>query len=281
MAKQPETIQPFRPFSSGAKKKPAIEVVDDRRTFYGDLSGVTQGNEVLLVPTGAWPVVTANAPQLQEVLRCTLKRPEPVTVYFHPWLDTSDRFRQSIKFFAHASSAVSALEQLQGRVFIEWGVGSARNYTYCDLAPGSLHIPACQWIAVSGWIHSSVNVRLAASMQIGYPHSESNCNWTAILESNAVMAGYTVQAPNFARELTGFMYSTDPLAETSIAFQQFLALPAQYWLLRPAITPNPQTIPYPPVKVPISVGLVVVLTMRTPGPTAPVGAVGSVLTLRI
>jgi hypothetical protein len=281
MARQPTKPIPFEPLYSGRKKKPPIEVIDDRRAFYGALSGLIQGREVLLIPSGAWPDVRANAPALQEVLRCTLPRPEPVTVYFHPWVGQTERFRESIKFYAHCSAPISPVtESLQGRIFIEWGVGSARNWTYCDLAPGSLSIPACSWISVSGWIHTATNVQLAASAQIGYLHPNANCNWTAMFVNNA-LGGYTVQGPNFARELTGFFYSTDVLAEGAVAYQQAFAQPAQYWLMRPAITPNPQTIPFPPVRVPISVGYVANVQILNPGPTAAIASVGTVLTVRI
>jgi hypothetical protein len=281
VAQQPDKVQPFRPFASGGPQKPATTIVDDRRAFYGSLSGGLQGNEVLLIPSGAWPDIRLNAPQLQEALRLTLPRAEPVTLYFHPWTNVNDRFRRSIKYFAHASAPLSApFQSLQGRIFIEWGVGAARNYTYCDLAPGSLHIPSCQWVAVSGWIHTDPNTRLAVSAQLGYSHSQADCMWTAIFWHNAV-GGYTVEAPNFARELTGYMQSTDPLAEATIAHQQAFAPPAQQWLLRPAITPNPQAIPFPPVKVPISVGYIVALNLTNPGPTAAMGVVGAGLTIRI
>lgn len=281
MARQPNRIQPFQPFASGAGQKPATEIVDDRRKFYGSLSGVIQGNEVLLIPSGAWPDIRLNAPQLQEVLRMTLKRPEPVTLYFHPWQNDSQRFRRSIKYFAHASAPlVPVFESLQGRIFVEWGVGAARNFTYGDLAPGSLHIPSAQWVSVSGWIHTDPGTRLAASAQIGYSHSKSDCIWTTIFEHNAI-GGSTVEAPNFARELTGYMQSTDPLAEATIAHQQAFAPPAQQWLLRPAITPNPQAIPFAPVKVPISVGYVVALNITAPGPAGVFSVVGAGITIRI
>lgn len=281
MARQPEKPLVFKPLYSGKRKKPPIPVVDDRRMFYGDLPGIVQGNEVTLIPSGAWPNIRANAPALQEVLRLTLERPEPVTVYFHPWVGQTERFRESIKFYAHASApALAIVEQLQGRIFIEWGVGQARNWTYCDLAPGSLSIPSCSWLSVSGWIHTATTVQLAASAQIGYLHPKADCNWTA-LYVNQVAGGYTVQGPNFARELTGFFYSTDVLAEGAIAYQQAFAQPAQYWLMRPAITPNPPTIPFPPVKVPISVGYVAAMNILVPGPLAAVATVGTVLTIRI
>lgn len=281
MARQPEKPMVFRPLYSGSRKKRPSPVVDDRRLFYGDLPGIVQGNEVLLIPTGAWPDVRVNQPALQEVLRLTLDRPEPVTLYFHPWSNTRDQFRESIKFYAHCSApGLPVVESLQGRIFIEWGVGQARNWTYCDLAPGSLSIPACSWVSVKGWIHTATTTVLAASAQVGYLHSRADCNWSAMFIHNAV-GGYTVQAPNFARELTGFFYSTDVLAEASVAYQQAFSQPAQYWLLRPAITPNPQAIPYPPVKVPISVGYVAALNILNPGPTLAIGTVGTVLTVRI
>lgn len=281
MARQPEHIIPFRPFSSSARsgKSPMI-VKDDRRKFYESLPGIVQGNEVLINPTGAWPVMNQNAPPLQEALRLTIKRPEPITLYFHPWANTEDRFRQSVKLWAHASSSVALIEQLQGRIIIEFGVGQARNWAYCDMAPGSLHIPACQWVTVYGWTHTSI-VRLAVSAQVGYPHSHSDCIWSAVMTENAALAGYSVEAPHFARELTGYFYSSDVLAEASIAFQQLFSPPGQYWLLRPAITPNPQVLPYAPVDVPISVGYVVVLTLITPGAGALDGTVGVGLRIRI
>lgn len=281
MAQQPEHVIPFQPFSSGARTKKAPQlVIDDRRNFYGELPGIIQGNEVVINPTGAWPIMNTAAPQLQEALRLTLPRPEPVTLYFHPWANTDDRFRQSVKLFAHASSLVSLIEQLQGRIIIEFGVGQARNWAYCDFAPGSLHIPACSWATVYGWTHAST-VRLAVSAQLGYTHSKADCMWTAIFAGNVALGGYTVEAPHFARELTGYFYSTDVLAEASVGFQQLIAPPAQQWLLRPPITPNPQAIPYAPVKVPISVGHAVVLSLITPGPTAAVGTVGVGITVRI
>lgn len=281
MARQPEHIIPFRPFASNARPKArSILVTDDRRKFYDDLPGLVRGNEIVITPTGAWPTMASGAPALQEALRLTLNRPEPVTLYFHPWVDSTDRFRQSIKLWAHASSSVAPIEPLQGRIIVEFGVGQARNWAYCDMAAGSLHIPACQWVTVYGWTHTGT-IRLAVSAQIGYSNSQSDCFWSAVCTENAAAGTYTVEAPQFARELTGYFYSTDVLAEATIDFKQAFAPSSQVWLMRPPITPNPQSLPYPPVDVPISVGYLITLTIVTPGPTLANATVGVVLRIRI
>jgi hypothetical protein len=259
-------IMPFEPFHSSGQKGSFPVVTDDRRDFYSKLSGESISNEVTIAPSGAWPVMNAAIPQLTEALRLTLKRPEPVTLTFHPYDTTTqlERFRVAYQLFAHVSCpTVPVIQSLQGRIIVEWGSGKTREWTYFDLAGGSFHIPACTHVKVFGWTHTAT-VQLGVTAQIGYAHGPHDAYWTMMFCHNAV-GGYTVNSPHYGREISANFVSTDVAASGYVQAQNAFSPATQYWLMRPAITPNPQDIPYAPVKVPLSGGFVVTLGIINPG----------------
>lgn len=282
MAKFPpiERIMPFQPFSSGRQTGKFPIVTDDRRDFVAKLPGENISNEVTINPTGAWPVMNTGQPQLQEALRLTLRRPEPVSLAFHPYEQSANRFRGAYKLYAHVSApAAPVVESQQGRIIIEWGSGRTREWTYCDMAPGSLQIPACTHVTVFGWTHTAT-VQLGVSAQIGYAHGPCDSLWTMVLVHNAI-SGFGVLCPHYAREITGNLYSTVVDAEGYLQSQNAFTPPIQYWLLRPAITPNPQDIPYAPVNVPLSGGFQITIGITNPGAVPAFASVNAALKIRI
>lgn len=261
-----ERIQPFEPFASGRQRGEPPVVKDERREFVEKLAGTSISNEVTILPSGAWPVINANVPQLTECLRLTCKRPEPITLSFHPYDNTTanDRFRVAYQLFAHISCpTVPLFESLQGRIIVEWGSGRTREWTYFDMSAGSFHIPSCTHLKVYGWTHTAT-VNLGISAQIGYAHGPHDANWTMMFCHNAV-GGYTVNSPHYGREITANFVATDLAASGFVQAQNAFSPVTQYWLMRPAITPNPQVIPYAPVKVPLSGGFVIGLGIINPG----------------
>lgn len=272
-------IKRFEPFSSSKQMGSFPVVTDDRRDFVGKLPGETISNEVIVNPSGAWPVMAASSPVITEALRLTLKRSEPVTLSFHPWAISQDRFRGAVRLYSHVSSTAPVIESLQGRIIVEWGSGKTREWTYCDLSPGSLHIPSCTHIKVFGWTHTA-QVALGVSAQVGYAHGLHDAYWTMMLARDAV-SGFGVQCPHYSREITGSLHSTVVDAEGYLSAQNAFSPPAQYWLMRPAITPNPQDIPYAPVKVPLGGGFQITLGISNPGAVPAMATLVAILQIRI
>lgn len=265
MARNLEHIMPFMPFASGRQKKGFPVITDDRRDFVSKLSGLSISNEVTILPQGAWPLMNTNAPlNLVEALRMTLPRPEPITLSFHPWENLPDRFRGAVKLYSHISApAVPVVQSLQGRIIIEWGSGATREWTYVDMAPGSFQIPSCTHVKVSGWTHTAT-VNLGVSAQVGYAHGPHDAIWSMMLSHNAI-SSYGVLVPHYGREITGNLHSTVVDAVGYLQAQNMFSPPVQYWLLRPAITPNPQDIPYAPANVPLGGGYYIKLGITNPG----------------
>ena len=281
MARQPHRIQPFEPFASGRAKKGFPIVTDDRRNFVSKLSGISISNEATIVGQGAWPVMNANAPtDLVEALRLTLPRPEPVTLSFHPWEQSTARFRGAIKLYSHISAPASpVVESLQGRIIIEWGSGATREWTYVDMAPGSIQLPSCTHVKVSGWTHTAT-VNLGVSAQVGYAHGPHDAIWSMMLSHNVAWA-YQVLCPHYAREISGNLYSSVVDAEGYLQAQNVFSPPVQYWLMRPAITPNPQDIPYAPVNVPLGGGYMITLGITNPGAVPAFATLIAMIKIRI
>lgn len=257
-------IQPFEPFSSSRQRGDFPVVKDERRDFIEKLPAESVSNEVTINPSGAWPIMNFTVPALTEVLRLTLKRPEPITLAFHPYDSATDRFRLAYQLFAHVSCPNSpVIQSLQGRIIVEWGTGRTREWTYFDLAGGSFHIPACTHLKIYGWTHTAT-VRLGVSAQIGYSHGPHDANWTMML-SNIAASSYGVNSPHYGREISANFVSSVVDAEGFAQAQNIFSPVTQYWLMRPAIVPNPQDIPFAPVNVPLSGGFVVTLGISNPG----------------
>lgn len=248
----------FKPLPS-ARRRRAFTAISDLREWVANLPGETFGNEILVPATGAWPNVFLQPPRpLTEVLRLTLPRPEPLTLTIHPWSTNAERFRRATRRMAHVNSNVGGpFDPLddEGRVFIEWGTGRSRNWTYVDAGPGSLQIPMASHLRVSAWCRT-VPFIIAASAEPGYSHGGMDCTWTAHLAWVGALANWPTIPPHFAREITGYIYSTTELnAVGQIELGGANLSRLQLWEMRPAITPNPPPIPYPPVKVPLSGGV--------------------------
>lgn len=262
MARQPEHIIPFRPFGSGRKtpKTPQL-VIDDRRQWFGSLSGQTFSNEVQVPAMGAWanPYATP-IPPLTEALRLLLPRPEPITLSFHPWWITTAGAR--LKYMSHLYAEVepntdAIMTSRWGRIIVEWGTGQSRAWTYFDAGPGSLQLPSVSDVRVSGWSYSSPYV-LSVNAQVGYAHNSLKATWSFASTTNVSGTVYSRRVPNFSETLTsciGYRVgSSDSLNQQGLirVTDGGLATVIYKWLLRPAIAPNPQAIPYPPVDVPLS-----------------------------
>lgn len=251
MAKQPQFPIPFRPISSARGLTNPLVVKQDLREWYSRLTGQQFSAEVLVPASGAWTDIT-NAPPspLTEVMRLRLPRPEPISLVFHPWTTDTDRFRAPIRLLAWGGVAGKQLEQSQGRIFVEWGAGSARMWTYFDAAQGSLQLPAVSDVRISAWSHTTDFI-LSASAQVGYSHADLFATFSVGFYDTAT-GNLNVLLPQFSRTLTGYFEGVDLNDTADIRLRGGTGLIYQRWLLRPAITPNPQTIPYAPVDVPIS-----------------------------
>jgi hypothetical protein len=254
----------FEPLPS-AKRKRVLTVESESRLWMANAPGENYAREVTVQATGAWANIQLPppAPGLTEVLRVTLEKPDPVTIFFHPWIYEEDaalnqiftRFRFAQRLYAHVQSAAyPAMNALEGRIILEFGVGKARNWTYLDVAPGALQIPNCNWLAVYGWSNVT-NFVLAATAQVGYSHAPLDCTWSQIIVENVGGVAIVNRPPHYAREVTGYFYGGGLAAEGNLALQDALLTPFQYFLMRSAVTPNPPVIPYAPVNIPLAGGV--------------------------
>lgn len=253
----------FKPLPSARRLK-VLTVQTESRRWMANAPGENYAREVTVLATGAWPNIQLAPPaDLTEVLRVTLEKPDPVTLYFHPWVYEEDaalnqiftRFRNSQRLYAHVQSAAfPAMNVLEGRIIIEFGVGKARNWTYLDVAPGALQIPNCNWLAVYGWSNVT-NYVLACTAQVGYSHAPLDCTWSQIIVENVGGVAIVNRPPHYAREVTGYFYGGGLAAQGNLILQDALLTPFQYFLMRSAVTPNPPVIPYAPVNVPLAGGV--------------------------
>lgn len=251
MARQPFIIQPFRPFASGrqvsAKTKNII--TDDRRSWFASIPGRLFSNEVVVPGTGTAPLVQS----LTEALALRLPRPEPVTLSFHPWALSNDRFRLMSHLMAESYPTADAGNQARwGRIYVEWGTGQSRAWTYLDAGPGSLQLPSVSEVRVYGWSYVTSYI-LSVNAQVGYASADLSATWTFRLHGN-VAQNQTISLPNFARLFTGYggwiTYDVNDLGD--IRIEDNNGNPMMNWSVRPPIAPNPSARPYPPVSVPLS-----------------------------
>lgn len=256
MARQPHEIQPFEPFASGRqqKTKPSQIVTDDRRSWFKTVPGLVFSNEILIPGSGTTPLVQA----LREAIHLRLPRPEPVTLSFHPWWtnDTS-RFRLQPHLFAEVEpDTVAANQAVWARIYVEWGTGQSRAWTYLDAGPGSLQLPSVSDVRVSGWSYVTPYI-LSVNAQIGYASADLSATWS-FHKFDTIAGVHTKNLPNFARELTAYAgwpnsaYVLNDLGDVAIADNSNTDIGS--WDIRPPLAPNPAQTPYPCVKVPITAG---------------------------
>lgn len=242
---------PFRPLAS-AKRGKALPVIEEMHRWMANVPGEVYANETVVQPSGAWVDIRQVPPAaLVECLRFTIPRPAPVTLVFHPWTNEDIRFRRCLKLLAEVDSFNPVDYFRQGRLFIEWGVGQARNWTYCDVGPGALQIPNCSWLTVSAWTHTQPLV-LAATAQIGYSHSNLDATWSCQIARDVVAVTHDFTLPPYARDATGYFDGNGLAAEAIMTLADFGGADYQEFRLRSSITPNPQTIPVHPIRVPLT-----------------------------
>lgn len=263
MAKQPEHIIPFRPFASGIPVRRPILVQDERRKWFSTVSGEQYAKEVFVPGTGAWDDIEVAPPtELVEVIRLRLPRPEPLTVIVTSYFNSTARFRRTLHLYAHVNGVGSPSDTRQGRLFFEWGTGKSRYWTYSDLTHGALQIPACSEIRVSAWSHT-VPALVNASIQMGYAQSQLDMTWTQMLNPNPPIVDTIFRRlPSFAKTITGYVASDDVNDYGRIILRDNIGTTIHEWRMRPAIVPNPQTIPYAPVDVPLT-GAAAAIFLRT------------------
>lgn len=256
MARQPHRIQPFEPFASGRqqKTKPSQIVTDDRRSWFKTVPGLVFSNEVLIPAAGV--SATYNRAVTTEAINLRLPRPEPVTLSFHPWWsDDQDRFRLMPHLFAEVEPDTDAsLQARWGRIFVEWGTGQSRAWTYLDAGPGSLQLPSVSEVRVSGWTRTTPFI-LSVNAQIGYASADLTATWTFHLRNN-VVSSFARSIPNFARQITGYggwtngNWALNDLGRISLLDNSGRNI--MDWSVRSPAAPNPSQRPYPCSQVPIS-----------------------------
>jgi len=246
-------IMPFEPFHSSGQKGSFPVITDDRRDFYAKLSGVSQGQAVNVIGTGPWPnILVSPAAPLTPILELHLPRPEPVVLTWGVYREEINRYARVARFIAHGVDfgGPALLANMEGRLFIEWGAGQATQWTYCDLASGSLQIPAASFVKLMAWTNF-VNGNVRAQAQVGYMGAKADCTWTIGLSSLLANQLVTVPIAPYVREITGYFRGQAVGENGYCALRDLAGQYIQHWYEDSAIAPNPQAIPYNPVSVPV------------------------------
>ena len=281
MARQPHRIQPFEPFASGRpiKEKPSRIITDDRRSWFQTVPGLVFSNEIQIPGSGATPLSQA----LREAIHIRIPRPEPVTLSFHPWWNNdTDRFRLMPHMFAEVEpDTLAVLQQKWARIYVEWGTGQSRAWTYLDAGPGSLQLPSVSDVRVSGWSHTTPFI-LSVNAQIGYASADLSATWSFHMR-DPIAAVYTKNLPNFARLLSGYAgwpnsaYVLNDLGDIAITDNANREIAS--WSVRPPLAPNPDQRPNPCTSIPIT-GAARLIKLRNVN-TAGTMAITAAITVKI
>lgn len=152
------------------------------------------------VPLAPVPFTSATPSDLVEVLQLSLPIPMPVALVVNGWPPSAARFRDPPRF------AASANFPFEARCVIEWGLSTARQYAYVDLAPGSIQIPVTQSLKVYAHIWGpfgapgTVLMHASAAAYPGEQHPSPDATFTqALTATGPADALSTFPVPPFAR----------------------------------------------------------------------------------
>lgn len=213
MARQPEKQIPFRPFAQGVRSGAAIVSTDDRRALYKGLPPLNQAQEIEVRGSGSiqW-VDVLNDPipsNLVEVYRLALPRPEPITLSFAIRAVPTDRFEYPYGHYAEILPQPNPqINTRGGRMFVEWGHGQFKQWTYFDLSQGSFSLPSASFVKVSAWIKGSgVFGYVSTHANIGYYDPNAYMPWTFVVATNVAGVTYNKPVPRLAKDVTFSYYS--------------------------------------------------------------------------
>lgn len=270
--------QKFVPLGSGPQAA-ALAKSDLTEQFVRGVPPGVLSNELLL--TIAPAEFDQTSVGVQQILQLTLPIPMPVAVTLGPYIAQSGqeaaRFRTAITFPAEArqgngpTPAPAPSSPFMGRYIIEWGLGSARNYAYTDLAPGSLQIPVTSFVRISAHFFQNfftgigpLPVVAGASVYPGYVLSNADAAYTAILQFlSGEASGFldtTVFPVPFSRSFAAgisegsfFLHNPVPDARAVLSLFQLSGISFGQWVLTApdigggpdaVVIPTAQTLPH-------------------------------------
>lgn len=187
-----------------------------------------------------------------QILQLALPVPMPVGVVLGAYDIQDDRFRHPARFDAESDTGGAEPE---GRYIIEWGTGEARNHAFTDLAPGSLQIPAAQFVNISAHLYAGQTIA-GASAYPGALLGNASAYYSSMLRRQDADASTVTRIQPFAREATGHVGVSGPASNNYAALQgvfelsRVLLVHAEYLIPAP-IRANGYTRPQPFVSVPL------------------------------
>lgn len=192
---------------------------------------------------------------LVQVLQLALPVAMPVGVVLGAYDVQDDQFRFPARFAAENDGGGADPE---GRYIVRWGVGEARNHVFTDLAPGSLQIPAAQFVEVLAHLYAGQAIAGATA----YPGAElgaANATYTSNLRRIDADATAVVRIQPFCRESSGHFATNGPAANTFAACQAVFEMSSVLiqhatYLIPAPIRANVTTRPQPFVSVPTPSG---------------------------
>jgi hypothetical protein len=201
---------------------------------------------------------------LTQVIQLTLQVPQPIALVLGAWLPVPDRWRPATRIGAVNRITTGGTVLPAGRFIVEWGTGSARNFVFLDLAPGSLQIPVAQFVRVYAYVFSPAPVPVlpflvaAASAYPGRQHPSPSATYTASVVQRAASPAVDTSIfdflPPYCRTLTHSVAQTvsPPTAHSAVRLvdaassaslmASVLAAPD----LVPPFAPTVQAVPYAP-----------------------------------
>lgn len=233
----------FRPLASAQDPRVRPTYAEQ---FVRDAPPKVISNEVL-VPLQSNTFDPLAPADIVQVLQLALPVPMPVGVILGAYLNQDDRFRQPSRMNAENDTPGSVFEA--GRYIIEWGLGEARNYIFTDLAPGSIQIPACQFVNVSAHSRGQAIIAGVTAMP-GFSIGTPSATYTTIMERVSVDGSFFGMLQPYCREVSaGFSAESAagddfPQAQLRVTLlNAFFDL--NMYLIPAPIRPNGPTIPQP------------------------------------
>jgi hypothetical protein len=210
------------------------------------LQPVVMANEATLSVTSAAPF-TPSSPTVQ-VLQCTLPVPQPLTVILEP-RTTEQQYSPIEALPAEATGAFGEFALFAGRYIVTWGMGQKGGFLFTDLAPGSIQLPATNYVSVRAFAQGAGSVLVGAAIMPGGVLPDGSTTYTRTIRTAVDVLVPGIPRVPFARELSAqfcVISTADndyPSAELDVQAMRGGLVPTGRWRMPAPLVPNPQTMP--------------------------------------
>lgn len=234
----------YRPLTSGPPPEVPPEYM---QAFLQSIQPVVVSNEETLSVSSADPFESGSP--MVEVLQVTLPVMAPVTLVLEP-RPTQQQFSLIEGLPAEVTGAFGEFGVFAGRYVITYGSGQRGGYFFTDLAPGTIQIPATQFVRVQAFAQGAGSLFVGASVMPAGILSGSSATFTRVVRTavDVVVAPDVPRVP-FAREISAnfcVLSTADndyPLAELDVQGLRGGLVPVARWRMPAPLVPNPQTMP--------------------------------------